>query len=472
MSYLSEWAQSINNAKRLREARNVDVTTKTQHLNELSFQSVPKGVADVYSSNAFTSVDIKGSTKQRQNIITGWNKKGRLSKSDVFGQYLSDNSMNVKDWYASQLGSMLNNTELTKSDFEKISRNANDIEEAIKGFDKTNTGDVFTKAKTRAQIKDMLKSYNALKATGNLNFRLMNYGDRTLMNRNWDLLAKYATAFQNANIPKEFTATFRQGLGSLKARKNTVDTILQRGAIHKSEASNAHKAQFIQATGGEGHVQQVTYDCTTGIMEVVFRDIGQQGNVVVYFGIPNNIAFRLCDAINKNALAENGKHLAGVLLWDLMRLRTTVTGTRYAFEYPGIKVPVAGDVAGTDNTPNAQNGLMRDTTEIATERTTEARVLEDDSNLKDFGENYDEGNRSQWEGHVHFKASTSGYSSKKMFLDEVYNNLTDLAERLDYEEYTEARQIVAGLESDFNTNSEISFKEFLKECGWKQIKYE
>ena len=461
MSYLSEWAQSINNAKKLREARNINVTTKTQHLQELSFQSVPKGVADVYSSNAFTSVDIKDSTEQRQNIITGWNTgRGRVS---VFGKYLKDHSMNVKDWYASQLGTLLDN-KLTTDDVEKISRNANDIEEALKGFDKTGTSDAFTKAKTRSQIRDMLKSYNALKATGNLNFRLMNYAGRTSEGRNWDLLAKYVTAFQSANIPKTFTATLRQGSGSLKARKNTVDTILQRSTIRKSEASNAHKAQFIQATGGEGHVQQVTYDCTTGIMEVVFRDTGTQGNVVVYFGIPNSIAFRICDAINKNTLTENGKHLAGELVWDLMRLRTTVTGTRYAFEYPGMQVSFSGDVAGTDNAPNAQNGLMRDAAEIATERTTEVRVL-DDSSLKDFGENYDNSSTAAWEGHLSFRRTVNGFASEELFLEEVKDGLDELSSALDFGDPTES--IISQLNTEFTNNSSISFAQFMKDCGWK-----
>lgn len=85
---------------------------------------------------------------------------------------------------------------------------------------------------------------------------------------------------------------------------------------------------------GCGHITLLEYDPFYQLLRVTFAN---NGNVVVYFRVPGSVANVLIALAQSGAkgTGRDGKprHLLGINFWDLVRIRGTIHGSRYAFEY-------------------------------------------------------------------------------------------------------------------------------------------
>ena len=84
-----------------------------------------------------------------------------------------------------------------------------------------------------------------------------------------------------------------------------------------------------------GHILKLEYSVMYMILRVTFRN---KGSVVAYMKVPTGVAGELLSLARSNATqlrSVDGKlrHVLGMRFWDLVRIRGTIHGTRYKFEY-------------------------------------------------------------------------------------------------------------------------------------------
>lgn len=87
-----------------------------------------------------------------------------------------------------------------------------------------------------------------------------------------------------------------------------------------------------------GHILSLSYNWNYKLLMVRFKNEGREGNVVVFFNLPANTAATLMMHGRYNNMApptKEGKerHMVGVEFWNLVRIRGTLHGTRYPFQY-------------------------------------------------------------------------------------------------------------------------------------------
>lgn len=87
-----------------------------------------------------------------------------------------------------------------------------------------------------------------------------------------------------------------------------------------------------------GHILSLSYNWNYKLLMVRFKNEGREGNVVVFFNLPANTAATLMMHGRYNNMApptKTGKerHMVGVEFWNLVRIRGTLHGTRYPFQY-------------------------------------------------------------------------------------------------------------------------------------------
>ena len=94
-----------------------------------------------------------------------------------------------------------------------------------------------------------------------------------------------------------------------------------------------------RATGGDtGHIVKLEYAVMYNILRVTFKKPSSGGQVVAYMNVPNPVAgelLYLAEANPTQVSANSGtiRHVLGMRFWDLIRIRGTIHGTRYPFEY-------------------------------------------------------------------------------------------------------------------------------------------
>lgn len=99
------------------------------------------------------------------------------------------------------------------------------------------------------------------------------------------------------------------------------------------------KAVEPRATGGDtGHIIKLEYAVVYKILRVTFKKPSKGGQVVAYMNVPNPVAgelLYLAEANPTQVSATNGsiRHVLGMRFWDLVRIRGTIHGSRYPFEY-------------------------------------------------------------------------------------------------------------------------------------------
>lgn len=85
---------------------------------------------------------------------------------------------------------------------------------------------------------------------------------------------------------------------------------------------------------GCGHISLLEYDPYYQLLRVTFTN---NGTVVVFFRVPNTVANTLIALAQSKAtgIGRDGsrRHQLGIYFWDLIRIRGTKYGARYAFEY-------------------------------------------------------------------------------------------------------------------------------------------
>lgn len=94
-----------------------------------------------------------------------------------------------------------------------------------------------------------------------------------------------------------------------------------------------------RATGGDtGHIIKLEYAVLYKILRVTFKKPSKGGQVVAYMNVPNPVAGELLYLAESNqtqisAMSGTLRHVLGMRFWDLIRIRGTIHGTRYPFEY-------------------------------------------------------------------------------------------------------------------------------------------
>lgn len=94
-----------------------------------------------------------------------------------------------------------------------------------------------------------------------------------------------------------------------------------------------------RATGGDtGHIIKLEYAVLYKVLRVTFRKPSKSGQVVAYLNVPAPVAGELLYLAESNQTqvsASSGtlRHVLGIRFWDLIRIRGTIHGTRYPFNY-------------------------------------------------------------------------------------------------------------------------------------------
>lgn len=94
-----------------------------------------------------------------------------------------------------------------------------------------------------------------------------------------------------------------------------------------------------RATGGDtGHIIKLEYAVMYKILRVTFKKPSKGGQVVAYLNVPAPVAGELLYLAESNqtqisAMSGTLRHVLGMRFWDLIRIRGTIHGTRYPFEY-------------------------------------------------------------------------------------------------------------------------------------------
>lgn len=81
---------------------------------------------------------------------------------------------------------------------------------------------------------------------------------------------------------------------------------------------------------GVGHIKLLEYAPLHQVLRVTFTN---NGSIVAFFRVPKTVAATLMTLAQTGQTRTDGRHLLGVYFWDLIRIRGTVHGSRYKFEY-------------------------------------------------------------------------------------------------------------------------------------------
>ena len=118
---------------------------------------------------------------------------------------------------------------------------------------------------------------------------------------------------------------------------------------------------------GCGHIALLEYAPYYQILKVTFAN---NGSVVAFFRVPKLVASTLISLAQSKNTRHDGKHVLGIYFWDLVRIRGTVHGSRYKFEY------VIDNSTG--NLPGRPYGsgknLYTTATEIVPDKETEVKI--------------------------------------------------------------------------------------------------
>lgn len=391
MSGLSDWVNALKNTESMtllsasqrksmtREVSTEDSTVRKFRQQEAAFSGRHLDAASRLPADSAIEfsriVDGEISVPQRNyNLVQGLNFEQRGSKSKLskvpknYAEYLKANSRSASDY----INDAQKDIATLQAQYNAALAKAGPLKFAKKK-------DIQYLASTRRHIKQKEKTlgyFNLMKSTGNLNFQVFGTGK----NVNLSMIKTYLEAFEEADKTSSASdldfkagAVHTRSSGRYAGEQYDISSRLRRGKI-----SNGKDTNFIKSEGGEGHIQKVVYNIPHSIMEVTFAKDGYRGNVCVFFEVPVSVAYQICKAIETNATVpfyqkrsvrgkkstlwvkttEKGVHLAGVLFWDYIRVRTTVSGVRYPFEY----MPSATDIESATslqerNTPDS-HGIM------------------------------------------------------------------------------------------------------------------
>lgn len=134
---------------------------------------------------------------------------------------------------------------------------------------------------------------------------------------------EYMTFYRSA-VPSELSESYKQ---SGRARD------VQTPADYIDRAFGNNTKGRIMETDGKGHILHMAYARTYQVLKVTFWN----NTVVVYFRVPIGLAAHLFALALSDVTRPDShgvqRHILGIRFWDLIRIRGTVHGSRYKFEY-------------------------------------------------------------------------------------------------------------------------------------------
>ena len=334
MSYLSEWAQSINNAKQ----------TKTNRISGYVEESLSPKAVDSINTQYESAYGYK-----KPALAFGIHKNGINSLEGKAGRTSREYSTLTSEY----------NNFLKKLDLEEGSIKA---EQRLPDLYETKHKGQTTRTGTRlGVIQRRRQAAYIFKKTHNKNFRIYHQSAQ------WedDDIQLYKKAFSG-----EGTSFEEAGNVLHTSQRATSDNLLKSVVTKKR---NQKVANILKCSGGQGHLQEIVYSVKYSIMQCTFANECRGTNVCVLFDVPIDVAFSIGKAIESNEIYYNervGKklvprHLAGVLFWEYCRVRFMGVGGRYAFQYLPMEVMENPDGYSIKESQSPDNhGVIRDTLAI------------------------------------------------------------------------------------------------------------
>lgn len=140
---------------------------------------------------------------------------------------------------------------------------------------------------------------------------------------------------------------YRQYLGERPGAVNTLNSLdklkvpksIEKYISEAFESTVDIKTVEPRATGGDtGHIIKLEYAVMYKILRVTFKKSSKGGQVVAYLNVPAPVAGELLYLAESNqtqisATSGTLRHVLGMRFWDLIRIRGTIHGTRYPFNY-------------------------------------------------------------------------------------------------------------------------------------------
>ena len=102
-------------------------------------------------------------------------------------------------------------------------------------------------------------------------------------------------------------------------------------AQHAFDPNNPIHGEIVLAECKAGHIAKLEYAQKEQILRVTFASDGAS---CLFFEVPTAVAGELIYLAKKNAVrGSDGRHLVGIRFWDYIRIRGTLHGAKYPFEY-------------------------------------------------------------------------------------------------------------------------------------------
>lgn len=142
------------------------------------------------------------------------------------------------------------------------------------------------------------------------------------------------------NVPEddyqEFMTFFRPAEGSklserYEASHRLRDAITPADYVDYAFGKNVKAPVYEQE--GVGHIKKLWYTNRYQILKVEFAN---NGSICAFFRVPAQLAATLMSLAQSGGTRQTRygeRHLLGIYFWDLVRIRGTVHGSRYKFEY-------------------------------------------------------------------------------------------------------------------------------------------
>jgi hypothetical protein len=126
-------------------------------------------------------------------------------------------------------------------------------------------------------------------------------------------------------------ADYEDYIGHMVSPPSDPDTEIGRYIDKAFYAENHSKLEY---KSGKGHIAEFDYSTMYQLLRVFFEN---DGAVVIYFRVPLALFSELAALADSDQTIRDSKnrdrHVLGIRFWDIIRIRGTLHGSRYKFEY-------------------------------------------------------------------------------------------------------------------------------------------
>lgn len=241
---------------------------------------------------------------------------------------------------------------------------------------------------------------------------------------------------------------------------------------------------------GCGHISLLEYSTFYQLLRVTFTN---NGNVVVYFRVPVSVANVLIALAQSKAqgTGRDGKprHSLGMYFWDLVRIRGTIHGSRYAFEYTNGTAPTGqpggrkqGGYYEVDTEPT-----VRHFRKIISDRREKLRVAnktaKDDVEIQNMLSDLKEVNKAMADGDMSKVANILHKYDIEQRIDTTRAVYTPTGQLVDEDKIADVKRnlklatrgkaaLIAGEESDYHSELTGAIDDYLSSSGKTVKEYE